>query len=58
MDESQEQTNTCGNCAFSEKAIPQTSMNDVYDREEIKCNKKDHYYFTTDPACEDWELKQ
>jgi len=57
MNQSQEQTQTCGNCNFSEKA-PQTSMNDIPDPEQVKCSKDGHYYNAIDMACCEWKAKE
>ena len=57
MNQSQEQTQTCSNCNFSEKAL-QTSFNDVPDPEQVKCSKDNHYHNAIDDACYEWKAKE
>jgi len=57
MNQFQEQTQTCGNCGFSEEA-PETSMNDIPDPKEVKCSIDSHYYYVTDFCNKDkWKPK-
>ena len=44
--QSQEQTQTCSNCEFSEE-IPQTSFDGEPDPKELKCNLTGYSYETT-----------
>ena len=62
MNQSQNQTKTCGNCASSEEAPP-TSMNNVPDAQQLTCKKHlpipGVYHDIDEDAsnCEGWEPK-
>ena len=56
--EPQEQTRTCGNCRFSEEAIPPASMYDSVGFDDVRCNIDNSYRSATDMACDDWKPKE
>ena len=58
----QEQTRTCGDCWFSEEAIPPASMYDSVGFDDVKCGIDNSYRSATDTdiamACDYWKPQE